>query len=824
MKTYLFCNAHLDPVWLWQWEQGFSEALSTFRSAADLVDEYPGFIFNHNESLLYGWVEEHEPELFERIRRQVTEGRWEIVGGWFLQPDCNMPSGEAIVRQALRGRLYFYDKFGKVPVTAVNFDSFGHAQGLVQVLRQCGYKYYVNIRPGKDSYDFPEEDFLWQGYDGSQVIAHRSNKGYNSVLGKVNEELPGWMAGYEGQESALYCWGVGNHGGGPSRKDLDYLKEQMAAGADIVHATPDQYFATVDRGRLRVVNRGLNPLMEGCYTSIIRIKQLHRRLENDLVMTEKMAAHAAIAGLSKYEKELLDDAWTDLMFAEFHDSLPGSCIQPVEEDMIRRLQHGLEITNRLKAKYFVALSAGQPRHTNPETVPLLVYNPHPFAYTQAVDMEFVLPRQMWDKRWSEPVVYQDGSPLPSQSARESGSFNMDWCKRVIFTAKLPAASMSRFEIRFERMDQRPAPTLTAKNGAITVETARGWVRISTATGLVDSWVVDGVEYLRENAFSVDVYEDFFGSWDGKPIHDPRGPIGRFQLMTPEEAREFTGVREPHVLPVRVTDEGEVNTVVEADLRYHESRMVTRYIIDRQTGFMEIELKIFNGEREKRFKLRVPTALGDGEWIGQTMFGREKLKPSYGDTVNQYWQALCKEDRAVLAVDDGIYGSYCGDGALNLTLLRSAGYGASIFTLGEPYHEPMYTDRMEQGERRFRFRLLAGDRQEMLRRADREAAMFNQRVYALAHCPSGRGEIPRPLVEIDHPGVTLSCFKRSEREENTYVLRMFESQGEAAHATVTLPALETAFETELKPFEIKTFLVRMGEAAETDMLEGAVPIK
>ena len=195
MKTYLFCNAHLDPVWLWQWEQGFSEALSTFRSAADLVDEYPGFIFNHNESLLYGWVEEHEPELFERIRRQVAEGRWEIVGGWFLQPDCNMPSGEAIVRQALRGRLYFYDKFGKVPVTAVNFDSFGHAQGLVQVLRQCGYKYYVNIRPGKDSYDFPEEDFLWQGYDGSQVIAHRSNKGYNSVLGKVNEELPGWMAG-----------------------------------------------------------------------------------------------------------------------------------------------------------------------------------------------------------------------------------------------------------------------------------------------------------------------------------------------------------------------------------------------------------------------------------------------------------------------------------------------------------------------------------------------------------------------------------------------------------------------------------------------------
>ena len=792
MKTYLFCNAHLDPVWLWQWEQGFSEALSTFRSAADLVDEYPGFIFNHNEALLYRWVEENEPELFERIRRQVQEGRWEIVGGWFLQPDCNMPAGESIVRQVLRGRLYFYDKFGKVPVTAVNFDSFGHAQGLVQVLCQCGYKYYVNIRPGKNGYDFPEEDFLWQGYDGSQVIAHRSDKGYNSILGKVNEELPGWLEGYEGKKSALYCWGVGNHGGGPSRKDLDYLKEQMSLGTDLVHATPDMYFETVDRSALRVVNRGLNPLMEGCYTSIIRIKQLHRRLENDLVMTEKMAVHAAVSGVSAYDRPRLEDAWTDLMFAEFHDSLPGSCIQPVEEDMIRKLHHGLEITNQLKAKYFVALCAGQPRHTDPETVPLLVYNPHPFTYTQSVDVEFVLPRQIWEKCWSNPIVYQNGEPLPSQCAKESGNFNMDWCKRVVFTANLPAASVSRFEIRFDRLEKRPAPTLSPRNGAIIVETAKGSVRVNTATGWMDSYVLDGTDYLQAGAFSVDVYEDFFGSWDGKSVHDPKAPVGRFQLMTPEEAKEFTGIKEPHVAPVRVTDEGEVNTVIEADLRYHNSRLLMRYIIDRQTGFLSVELRVFNAESEKRFKLRVPTALEKDEWIGQTMFGRERLTPSYGDTVCQYWQAVCGGDKAVLVVDDGIYGSYCDGDTLNLTLLRSAGYGASIFTLGEPYHDPMYQSRMEQGERRYRFRILAGDRKKILRRADREAAMFNQPVYALAHCPSGQGIAPKPLIEIDQPGVSLSCLKRSERDENAYVLRLFEAQGNPARTGVQLPAMGLSF--------------------------------
>ncbi len=824
MKTYLFCNAHIDPVWLWQWEQGFSEALSTFRSASELLDEYPEFVFNHNEALLYGWVEEHDPELFERIRQQVREGRWEIVGGWFLQPDVNIPSGEAIVRQVLRGRLYFWDRFRKVPVTAVNFDSFGHAQGLVQVLRQCGYRYYVNIRPGKDHYDFPDEDFLWKGYDGSSVIAHRSDKGYNSVFGKVGEELPEWMGRYEGKNAAMYCWGVGNHGGGPSRTDLESIRALKEKGEELVHATPDMYFRNVKADELHVLDCGLNPLMEGCYTSIIRIKQLHRRLENDLVMAEKMSVHVCAAGLRGYEKEKLDEAWTDLMFSEFHDSLPGSCIQPVEEDIIRQLHHGLEITNKIKASCMIALSAGQAKLTDPDTVPLLVYNPHPYTCTQPVDVEFVLPRQLWHTKWSEPVVYRDGKPLPSQSARESGSFNMDWCKRVVFRADLPAACMSRFDIHFRTMEHRPAPSLRAEHGAITVKTARGQVVVNTATGLLDSWAVDGREYVKPGACSVDVYEDFFGSWDGKPIHDPKSPVGRFQLMSPMEAREFTGVKEPVVMPVRVTDEGEVMTVVEADMRYHDSRLLMRYLVDRTTGCVDLDLHVFNAEREKRFKLCIPTVMEHPVWTGQTMFGRETLRPSYGDTVCQYWQALSENGQAILVADDGVYGSYCDGGKLSLTLLRSAGYGAATFTLGEPYHEPMYTPRMEQGERRYHFSLTVGAEHEVLGRADREAGMLNQKVCALAYCPSGKGKIPQPLIEIAQENIALSCLKRSELQENAYILRLFECQGRETTAEVSLPALGVTLKTEFRPFEIRTFRIENGKIQETDILEGAVPIE
>ncbi len=822
MKTYLFCNAHLDPVWLWQWESGMSEAISTYRAASEMVDEYPDFIFNHNESLLYEWVEEHEPELFERIKRQVAEGRWKIVGGWFLQPDCNIPSGESIYRQVLRGRIYFYDKFGKTPVTAVNVDSFGHAQGLVQMLTQCGYKYYVNIRPGAGNYDFPDEDFLWRGYDGSEVIVHRSDRGYNSVFGTAGEEIKKFEERWPDKDNGLFLWGVGNHGGGPSRKDLSDLAALKAEGMDIEHSHPKAYFETVDPSAIPVVDRGLNPLMEGCYTSIIRIKQYHRRLENDLIMVEKMATHAQLAGLSAYEKQKIDDAWRDLLFAEFHDSLPGSCIQPVEEDILRMLDHGLEITNQLKAKYFMALCAGQEKLTDPNTVPLMVYNPHPFEYDQPIDVEFLLPRQLWHKEFSNPVVYQDGRPLPSQQAKESANFYMDWCKRVIFEAKLPPLSMSRFDICFDIIEKRPEPTLRPMRwGYLKVDTDRGHVTVNLTTGLVDSYLVDGVEYLKPGAMAVEVFNDAFNCWEGKGRYRPTTPVGRFSLMTPGEATDFAGVKGSIVPAVRVTDEGDVNTVIEADMVYHNSRMVLRYIVDKRTGILEVDVRVFFAENEKRIRLSVPTALENATCIGQTIFGREELHRQYGDTVSQYWQAIANESHALTVLNDGVYGAFINDGYIGLTLARSAGYGAGNSAWGEPFHEPMYQQRMDQGERRYRFRFIAGDKTERLAQVDRDAAIFNQKAYALAFCPSGNGTKPVSLASVDQPNVALSAIKQSERDAHVHIIRLFECQGKATTAHVELPIADTSFDVDFKPFQIRTFRLEEGRVSETDMLEGAV---
>ena len=138
-EVFLICNAHIDPIWQWDWQEGASAAVATFASAEKLLEKHD-FIFCHNEVTVYKYVETYAPELFEKIQKHVKEGKWKIIGGWYLQPDCNMPSGESMVRQILFGKKYFLEKFGVFPEIAFNVDAFGHSRGLVQIIKKCGQK------------------------------------------------------------------------------------------------------------------------------------------------------------------------------------------------------------------------------------------------------------------------------------------------------------------------------------------------------------------------------------------------------------------------------------------------------------------------------------------------------------------------------------------------------------------------------------------------------------------------------------------------------------------------------------------------------------
>ena len=364
-KLFMVCNAHLDPVWLWNWQEGAAAAIATFRTAADICEESEGFVFCHNEALFYSWVEEYEPALFQRIRQLVEAKKWHIMGGWYLQPDCNLPSGESILRQIIAGKRYFMEKFHAAPTVAVNFDTFGHSRGLVQILRKCGYTGYLFMRPGKELLELPSRNIRWRGFDGSEILAHRLDCSYGSAMGHAAQDAESWCRDEASESISLFTWGVGNHGGGPSRRDVAELDRWIHAQPQIqaVHSTPVAFFQALEDESVDapVFADDLRPVFVGCYTAQARVKQLHRELENHLFAAEKLLTAAAVQGLIAYPSAQLHEAEQDLLFAEFHDILPGTTIQECEADSIGVLQHGLTTVSRLQMKGAMALLAGQPK-------------------------------------------------------------------------------------------------------------------------------------------------------------------------------------------------------------------------------------------------------------------------------------------------------------------------------------------------------------------------------------------------------------------------------------------------------------------------------
>ena len=469
-KMHLICNAHIDPIWQWTWDEGISSAIATFKSAADLAEEFD-YIFCHNEAVLYEAIEECAPELFARIKDLVKRGKWKITGGWYLQPDCNMPAGETFVRQISVGKKYFMDKFGVEPTVATNYDSFGHSLGLVQILAKNGYNGYMICRPrNKSQFKYPGKFFKWEAPDGSTVIVTNSGS-YNSSLGDAvkkiyNEATVGAsaMLGSDGAaggdtEDVNYClWGVGNHGGGPSRKDLKEISELKIDGFDIFHSTPESLFA--DNIKISgTVNRSLVTCMPGCYSSMARVKAAYRRTENLFYSTEKMLLSASLNGVSIDDSDMRL-AEKKLLLASFHDILPGTSVPDGEKDGLCALSYAERILLDFRTKAFLRMAMAQ-KPAGAGEFPVFVFNYAPYETDAPVEVEFMLENQNWNEEIRfNPHVYFEGKEIPCQSVKEESTLNLDWRKKVIFEAHLKPMSMTRFEIKVTADERKPLPLST----------------------------------------------------------------------------------------------------------------------------------------------------------------------------------------------------------------------------------------------------------------------------------------------------------------------------------------------------------------------------
>ncbi len=818
-QVFMICNAHLDPVWQWEWEEGAAEAISTFRVAADFCEEYEGFIFNHNEALLYRWVEEYEPELFERIKVLVKKGRWHIMGGWYLQPDCNIPSGESFVRQILEGHKYFQEKFGVVPQAANSFDAFGHSRGLVQILAKSGYKGYIFCRPTGEVPGLPGDRFIWKGFDGSKIMGQRMPHMYASGLGGAVDKIKGTMNAYPDNNIIPCLWGMGDHGGGPSRIDIESLNKlaaEMAPDAILKHSTPEEFFEQVEKSgeELPEFEGELNPWGVGCYTSQIKLKQKYRAVENQLYSVERMCSAAQIAGVMAYPKNELEEVQRDMLMCQFHDILAGTSILPGEQGALRTLDHGLEILSKLRARAFFALAASQ-RKAQPDEIPILIYNPHPFEIEGDFECEMMLWGGSFDEVFSMPQVYRDGEALPTQPEKEQSNLSIDWRKRVVFHTTLAPMQLNRFDCKYTRLERKPAITSQEDNSYIYLEGGNTQLRIDKNTGYIDSWLSEGRQYLSR-PISLDIIADSADPWE-MSVNYINSVIGHFALLSPAECAEASGVKAP-IKAVRVIENGSVRTVVEAALGYNRSRAFINYIVSKDTGEVKIRVRLQWAELQKMVKLRIPAAIENACCMGQTAYGVQELPTDGRENVSQKYILLKGKGYALAVANDSVYGSCVKDGALNLSLIRSAAYCAHPIFDRPLVPQDRYMPHMDLGETVYEFAIKCGEVKNVEEAIPRMADVLNEKPYALAFFPSGAKSEERecPLV-IKGDKVELSVFKPAE-DGRGYIIRLFNPFENAVEALINSPLIGKELALKFTPYEIKTLRLYDGKAEENYITE------
>lgn len=798
-ELHLICNAHLDPIWQWEWEEGAAAAISTFRSAADLAEEFD-YIFCHNEVTLYKYIEEYAPTLFERIKGLARRGKWHIMGGWYLQPDCNMPSGESFVRQIQMGQKYFYEKFGVKPTTAINFDSFGHSKGLVQIIKKCGQDSYIFCRAGNDP--LPSRNFMWQGFASTEIKTFWAREHYNSPLGKSVEAIKNKAANQD-EDICCVLWGVGNHGGGPSRKDLGDIKKMIEeSDYKILHSTPEKYFSRINP--TAVHGKSIRTVMPGCYTSSSAIKQRHAELENTLWQTEKMCTTAALRGVMEYPEAEINEAVEDLLNSEFHDVICGCTIKAGEENGLRILDHGLQNLNKIRARAFFALASAEPTASEGE-FPILVYNPHPYKLKTEIVCEFMLADQNWNNELCSSFKLFDcnKNEIPVQVIKEESNINLDWRKRIIFTAELEPLAVTRLSLfaEFEpcevkhRFQDRAIPVTQD----ISFERDGRKIVIDGKSGLLKSVTVDGVEYLGGEAFKPMMFKDNEDPWAMKKFQlEGLGTVPTdFEIMS-EPDGAFEGLK-----PISVIEDGDVYFAVECFMKCKNTRLRIEYDVYKALPYVDVKLDIFPGDINRIVKLAIPCSLS-GKYIGQTAYGAEELYMDGRECVAQRYVALEGENGKCLALlNKGTYGSSYKDGTIYQSLLRTATYCSHPIDELPIVPRDRYVKKMELSERSFAFRLCTCD-VDLL---EKYAAEFNQGVYALNAFPvTSRDELPELPISVSDERIILSTAKKRDGGEG-WIFRLFNG----AHSDVkcSFKVGENSVELSFASFEVKT--VALNEA-------------
>ncbi len=785
-KVFMIGNAHLDPAWVWSWQEGSCESKATIRSALDRMQEFPDFKFVCSSASVYQWVEDFDSEMFEEIKARVAEGRFVIVGGWKVQPDCNLPSGENFARQSLYSQRYFKEKLGATAKVGYNVDSFGHNAMMPQILQKSGMQYYVYMRPMEYEKSMKDSVFAWESPDGSRVTAFRIHEAY-CINFQTMEELEKYLddcAAVYGDTEFMGYYGVGNHGGGPTIKNIQLINEYNAkpdGKYELIMAKPEEFFALYEsKYDLPVLKEELQHHASGCYSAVSEVKTLMRKGENKLAAAEKLLTLTQVLTGKAYDTKEIQRGWEDLNFLAFHDIMGGCCIKKAYDDSLYMGYEAISIAEKALNSAAQTLSWKIDTTNTAYGLPVIVFNPHAFDVEELVEINNSALSVKDGEGKDVPFVNVTGEALPV--------FNRD---NALFRAKVPALGYATYYFeptgRFNRVDrEKPMPALMKEDIALENE----WVKVCfDEQGAISSFTDKrtGKEILKGASKAVVIDETEHDTWShGRNYFDKE--IGAFAFVKAVKI-ESNPLRET----VKIVSE------------YGNSTLAQYYTLQAGEDMVRVRVKLNWNEKHKMLKFAFPVNCDTPTSVYEIPFGTLE-RPCNGEEESaQTWAMVGDKDNGLAVLNDSKYSYSVKDNVIALTAIRSPIYCDHGLTRTE---ESNYTD---QGIHEFTYALTAATTQNKTRLFKAAATLNTPLTVVMENHHKGVLPTQYAGLTLNADNVLISAFKKSEDGQG-YVVRAYECEGKPTQAEMdcgNVGRISASF----KPYEIKTFYLRDGSVKE-----------
>ncbi len=747
-------HAHIDTAWLWPIAETARKSTRTFASAVSLMDEYPEYIFACPQAQQLQWMKDQHPALYERIREKARAGQFVPVGGAWVEPDCNLPSGESLARQFLYGQRFFEREFGLRCHEFWNPDVFGYSGALPQIMKLAGIRYFLTQKLSWNQFNKPaSHTFLWEGIDGSRILTHFPPADTYNSLANVEQVLyhVGNFKDHERANESYLLFGYGDGGGGPTADMLEQLRRM--ADVDGLPRTeiraPGAFFARCEadlKDPLVMVGELYFELHRGTYTTQARNKKFNRQSELLLRDVEILSALALTTRGADYPATVLEKLWKLVLTNQFHDIIPGSSIGEVYVDSTRDYERVLSEGQALREN---ALQALLPPAAADAPEKVFVFNTLGFARREVLELPDGLPG-------AQPLA--DGKCLGVVSAPALG-YSIQTPGEAVALVTL-SESESGFRLENERLRAE-----FNRQGGLTSLIHKPTGRECIQPGAAGNTFV--------------LYEDLPNSWDAWDV----------DIFHLEKKTVLGGAARAQVL-----ERGPLRVALAFDIplspRSHLRQVVS---LDALSARLDFACQVDWHERHQFLKVEFPLHLRAASATYEIQFGHVE-RPTHFNTsydLAQFevpahkWADLSEPDFGVALLNDCKYGYAAHGNVLRLSLLRAP-------TSPDP--------EADQGQHQFRFAVFPHEHGPQSGGVTEEAYCFNVPLLTAKSCGS---DLQQSFFTLDHPALIIDTIKKAE-ESDALILRLYEARGTRGQARLTSPlavrtaALVNLLEDELAP--------------------------